>query len=444
MKKLLLWSVGAAVVLAALVIARLFWLSPPGAPALANTDAVAAPAPVPAPSGDEPEELVPNLGPYAAPDRRTPSPPAVTARPWAEPFVPALADGEAPLRRAAAERDMVVGPAAKMYVLRSPRPFQARGIYLTAATAAGRRFDELLALVERTELNAMVIDIKSDWGTLTYRSQLPDAIAAKAVDNTIKDLPELVRRLRERGVYPIARLVTFKDDYMPRHRTDLAVHHVDGGVWQDRKGMAWLNPYRQETWDYIVDVAKEAAEMGFQEIQFDYVRFPTDGNVRAIVYPDQDERSRWDVISQFLAYAREELRPYGVLISADIFGFILSAQNDQGIGQLLEDLATNVDIISPMVYPSHWGPGNLGLPNPNAAPYETVLRSMQQAQERLDKAGIKVKIRPWLQDFTLGQPRYGAHEVRRQIEGAYAAGLDEWLLWNAGNYYTEGALLPAG
>ncbi|BDG62110.1 putative glycoside hydrolase [Caldinitratiruptor microaerophilus] len=329
---------------------------------------------------------------------------------------------------------------------RSPRLLRAtvRGIYLTGRTASSaQRLGELLALVDRTELNGMVIDVKSDWGTLTYRSDVPLAIEAGAGKGPIADLRALVTRLKEHDVYAIGRVVTFKDNYLPRHRPDLAVQRAGGGLWQDRKGMTWLNPYKKEAWEYVINVAKEVAAAGFDEIQFDYVRFPTDGDVSQIVYPGRDGRRREQVIADFLTYAREQLEPLGVWVSADIFGIMTMATDDQGIGQLLEEVARGPHILSPMVYPSHYGPGNYGFANPNAHPYETVYRALQDAHRRLGEKFPDLIIRPWLQDFTLGQPPYGAREVRAQIRATYDSGIQEWLLWNAANVYTEAALGPA-
>lgn len=324
----------------------------------------------------------------------------------------------------------------------APPRVTVRGIYLTAPSAGDPvKFGELLALVERTALNAMVIDIKGDEGQITFPVAHPLSLSVGAVQPDIKDMVTLMTLLREKQVYTIARIVTFKDAMVPPRRHDLAVAHQSGGIWRDFNGVPWLNPYNPKAWEYIVEIAKAAAVAGFDEIQFDYVRFPTDGNLSAIRYPGKDNRSRARVIADFLAYARKELRPYRVWISADVFGLVTSTADDMGIGQRLEEISDAVDYLSPMVYPSHYEKGNLGVPNPNAMPYETVYRSMLDAQERWDKAGQtgKVIMRPWLQDFSWGYP-YGPREVRTQIQATYDAGFSEWMLWNAANVYTEAAL----
>lgn len=321
-----------------------------------------------------------------------------------------------------------------------------RGIYLTSYSAANPATrDALIGLAERTEVNAFVINVKDDWGHINFEADHPIAAAADAVVGDLGDVRALTALLRSKGIYSIARVVTFKDAMVPKSRPDVAAAHVSGGVWKDYNGVTWLNPYNEAAWEYVVDIAKEAALAGFDEIQFDYVRFPTDGNLDAIVYPGKDARRREQVIADFLAYARKELHPYRVWTSADVFGLVTSTADDMGIGQRLEEISASTDYVSPMVYPSHYERGNLGVANPNAMPYETVYRSMLDAKERWAKAGLteRVGMRPWLQDFSWGHP-YGPAEVRAQIQATYDAGYKEWLLWNAANEYTEAALKPEG
>jgi hypothetical protein len=316
---------------------------------------------------------------------------------------------------------------------------EVRGIYVTQYIVAHRAaFERLLDLVERTELNAMVINAKDDDGRITFAVDHPVALAAGAATTTLGDIRPLLADLEQRGIYTIARVVTFKDSLAAGAFPEMAVRHAEGGIWRDFAGAAWLDPYNRAAWDYNVAIAKAAARVGFKEIQFDYVRFPSDGYLSTAVYPARDERERARAIAGFLAYAREELRPYGVWVSADIFGLVTAVRDDMGIGQILEEVAAAVDYLCPMLYPSHYTPGNLGVPNPNAMPYETVYRSLLGAAERLAEFP-DVIVRPWLQDFSLGH-RYGPEEVRNQIQAVYDAGYREWMLWNAANIYTEGAL----
>lgn len=317
-----------------------------------------------------------------------------------------------------------------------------RGLYIPAAvTGETAWFNDLIDLVRRTELNAVVIDFKDDVGYLVADTPFPEAEAAGALRTRFRRAAEILEALRDEGIYTIARVVTFKDDVLATARPELAVQRAGGVPWRDRKGSAWLNPYHPEAWEYNIQVAREAARLGFREIQFDYVRFPSDGPVAAAVYPGKDERTPSQVIGEFLRAARAALEPYNVAVSADVFGQTPSIDGDMGIGQRWEDVAWGIDYISPMAYPSHYGPRVYGLPDPDAAPYETVLATLRDALERRPH-GEPAVIRPWLQDFSL-RHRYGPAEVRAQIQAVYDAGLEQWLLWNPAARYTEAALEPA-
>lgn len=334
--------------------------------------------------------------------------------------------------------------AAPTMAAQVPAPNQVKGIYLTAWNAADpSTYGDILALLKTTELNALVIDYKDDSGRITFASDDAVARAAGAVQPYIADPQAFLADLKARGVYTIARIVAFKDPIAAPAYPGLAVHRTGGGLWRDWNEVAWLNPYSHGAWEYVVSIAKGAAKAGFDEIQFDYVRFPTDGDLDATVYPGEDDRPYEQVVADFLAYARSELNPLGVTVSADVFGLVTSAWDDMGIGQHLEEAAGAVDFVSPMLYPSHYEAGNLGLSNPNAMPYQTVYRSLTDARERIAAAGLdgRAAVRPWLQDFSWGYD-YGPEEVRAQIQATYDAGYTSWLLWNAANVYTEAALLP--
>lgn len=316
------------------------------------------------------------------------------------------------------------------------RPHEVRGIYATGWMAgSGKWFPRLVKFVGDTQVNTMVIDVKDDEGTLSYHSRVALAHALGADAQKIKDPQTMMQVLRENNIWPIARIVVFKDPFLARKRPELAVRSKAGGLWRDRKGMMWVDPNCREIWEYNVAIAKEAAAMGFQEIQFDYVRFASDGRISDCLYPYGDSTKKEDVISGFLAFAQKRLKPLGIKVSADIFGLVTSARDDLGIGQLLEKVARNVDIISPMVYPSHYARGSFGLANPDLHPYETVYQGLTDARERL--AGMKVMIRPWLQDFSLGNP-YGREQIQAQIKAVYDAGLREWIFWNPSNHYDYG------
>lgn len=323
---------------------------------------------------------------------------------------------------------------------RVPRPEHVRGIYLTGWTAGlAPRFTELVRLVDATPLNTMVIDVKDDEGILTYRMHLPPGLDPGQKAAKVEDPDRLLATLQEHGIYAIARLVVFKDQVLPHLRPDLAVQRPGGVPFRDRAGFLWADPYDRRVWEYNVAIAKDAASRGFAEIQFDYVRFPDVPRTTPLLFPSQDGRSKAEVIRDFLAYARRELAPYGVRVSADIFGLVTTVRDDLGIGQNLEAVASVVDWVSPMAYPSHYARGEFGLSDPDAQPYETVHRSLRDAVHRLQEAGLKTEVVPWLQDFSLRHP-YGAEEVLAQVKAAADLGIDDWYLWNPRNRYTETAL----
>ena len=314
-----------------------------------------------------------------------------------------------------------------------PMPVPVRGVYATGWTiGTASRFSSLLQLIKKTALNSLVIDIKDDTGTVSYYSRIPAVRKLGAWEEKIADPAALLSTLKEQGVYPIARLVLFKDPILAKKRPDLAVRHVRGGIWRDNRGSGWVDPNSREVWEYNLAIAKEAAALGFSEIQFDYVRYPSDGILRDCVYPHTGDKAKADVIADFLRYARQELEPLGVLISVDIFGLVCSDPGHLGIGQNLEKMAQTVAILSPMLYPSHYYPGTYNLEDPNRQPYETVYRSLTDAQTRL--VGKEATLRPWLQDFSMGV-RYGREEIMAQIGAARDAGVDDWLFWNPANRY---------
>ena len=331
---------------------------------------------------------------------------------------------------------------------RVPKPAAVRGIYLNAWAAGSRRRSQaLIELAETTEINSFVIDVKDATGYVSYRtrSELARTIGADR-EIRIANIRGLLDELRARRIYPIARIVVFKDPLLAERRPDLAIQREDGSVWVDHHGEKWVDPYNREIWDYAVELAREAVELGFSEVQWDYVRFPDVpvSYMREAVYPAQAGRTRSQAIREFLEYSREKLKDLGVPVTADVFGLTVSAGDDMGIGQKWDDLVDVTDVLLPMVYPSHYARGSYGIAYPNGSPYRTVKTAMEHALRRTpDGEGIAA-IRPWLQDFTLGSPRYDAAHVRAQIQAVYDVGLTEWILWNPGSRYTAAALAPEG
>ncbi len=323
---------------------------------------------------------------------------------------------------------------------------KVKGVYVTAYSAGGSRMTQLLDLVDKTDLNAMVIDIKDDAGYITYKTDNPDLIKKGNPQPFIRDISGLMDRLKKHDVYPIARVVVFKDTVLAKKRPDLSFVNSDGTVWKNGKGDSFVNPFSKEVWDYNVEIAKEAAKLGFKEIQFDYVRFPEGFEKRAesLKYI-KNGKSRVDAVAEFVQYARKQLAPLGVRVSVDIFGYAASVPAAEGIGQDFNKISENVDVISPMVYPSHYTTGWFGAKDPDKEPYKTIKGSMTDTFKKLDPLKEeKPIVRPWIQDFTaswLGSGhyvKYGKTQVEEQIRALKDMKIDEYLLWNATNRYSQG------
>lgn len=319
---------------------------------------------------------------------------------------------------------------------------EVKGVYLTAWKAGNSQFIYHLSdFVAKTEVNSVVVDVKDDCGTISYGSkvQLVKQIGA----NLKKFDPQLLLKvLEENKIYVIARIVVFKDPLLAKACPDLAVRNGKGELWSDRKGTHWVDPYNRKVWDYNLEIAKEAAEMGFKEIQFDYIRFTSDGNISECRYPADNGETKSEVIGKFLKQAKEILEPLGVKVSADVFGLTCSAKDDLGIGQDFVLIAQNVDIICPMVYPSHYYKGQYNIADPDSKPYETILHSLLDAKEKLAKAQVNTVVRPWLQDFSL-LSHYNRQELMAQIHAVEDVGLNQWLFWNPQNNYDVSKYLVA-
>ena len=332
-------------------------------------------------------------------------------------------------------------------------PDAVRGVYVTGHSAGGERFDSLKNLINSTALNSMVIDIKDDYGNITYKVEDDEKPYADFSQNYIKDPQEMLSELEKDQIYPIARIVVFKDTHLAEKNPEWSFKQ-NGSVWKNGRGEAFVNPFVKEVWEYNLDIAKEAAKMGFQEIQFDYVRFPEGFETR----DEELEYSRGDfddadlnnikervrAVTEFVAYAKEELEPYDVDVSVDIFGYTATIEEAPGIGQNFLQIADNVDVISSMIYPSHWTP-YFGIDEPDKEPYNLVDAYSQVENELLGQLDEPPVARPWIQDFTAswlypsGQSfTYGKEEVEAQIQALYDNGIYEYLIWNPGNSYTEG------
>ncbi|SDF65095.1 hypothetical protein SAMN04488542_11484 [Fontibacillus panacisegetis] len=319
-----------------------------------------------------------------------------------------------------------------------------KGIYVTAYSAGGSRMSTLVDLVDSTDLNAMVIDIKDDEGYITYKTDNPKLIEMGKPQPFISNINKLMERLNSHEIYPIARVVVFKDTILAKKNPELSFRNSDGTVWSNSKGDSFVNPYSKVVWDYNIEVAKEAAKLGFKEIQFDYVRFPEGFEKRAdsLKY-EKSNISRIDAVTSFVNYAKEQLEPLGIKVSVDIFGYAASVPAAEGIGQDFVQISDQVDVICPMIYPSHYTTGWFNAQAPDRAPYQTIKGAIADTHKKLEPLGDnKPIIRPWIQDFTaswLGKghyTKYGKHEVEEQIRALKESNIDEYLLWNASNKYT--------
>ncbi|MEA2112515.1 MAG: putative glycoside hydrolase [Patescibacteria group bacterium] len=331
-------------------------------------------------------------------------------------------------------------------------PEQVKTIYMTSWVAGTKNIrDNLVKIVDNTEINSIIIDIKDYTGQISFMIQGDENLERyDAPINRIPDIKEFLEYLHSKNIYVIGRISVFQDPHLVEQRPDLAVKKSkDGDIWKDYKGISWLDAGSIEVWEYIIDLARYSYQIGFDEINFDYIRFPSDGDMSEIYYPFSEERIIADVdtgkakiLREFFTYLDAELSDLDLVLSADLFGMVTTNDDDLNIGQILEYALPSFDFIAPMVYPSHYPKNFIGLDNPAAYPYEVVKYSMDKAVIKAKNAGMDPKkLRPWLQDFDLGAD-YGPAEVRAQINATYDAGLDSWMLWSASNRYTTGALLP--
>ncbi|CCQ96566.1 conserved exported hypothetical protein [[Clostridium] ultunense Esp] len=368
-------------------------------------------------------------------------------------------NGESPVEGkgyTSAEWQDALRSPSPMEVKRMKIPYKVKGVYMTGWSAGGEKFQKIVDLLDRSELNAVVIDVKEDKGDITYRSNIPLVHEIKS-DHTryIQDIDHVLEVLHEKNIYTIARIVSFKDPYMAGAKQEWSLQKKTGGVWKDRKGIMWVDPYRKEQWDYNLSVAIEAAKKGFDEIQLDYVRFPENGKKvdAEVSYYNPQGRTKEVLIRDFIRYVRENLKPYPVFLSADVFGLVPSVSDDMGIGQRWELITPEVDYISPMAYPSHYAKYTFGIAVPDAHPYEVIRGTILDAQKKdaaLHAQGIKTAtIRPWYQDFTASYLpkgewiRYTGIQVLDQVRAGKELGIDSFLLWDPRNNFSIDAWIKS-
>lgn len=323
-------------------------------------------------------------------------------------------------------------------------PAVVRGIYLNRWVFGRQKFYDLIRLADTTEINAFVIDVKDATGELTYPSAVPTALQIGANRSpSVRDPRDRLAALRERGIHAIARIVVARDPLLARGKHDWAIHDTEGGLWIDGLGEPWVDAFHDSVWIYAAQLAEEAVLMGFDEVQYDYLRFPDEppARLRRTVYPSRPAgETKRAAIRRNVRLLRHRVQALGVPFTLDIFGLTSSATGDLGIGQVWEDLASEADVVLPMVYPSHYRRGSYGIAHPNASPYETVRRALEDAVARSDAMPRSAKIRPYLQSFSIFRVRYTAAHVRAQIEATEDLGLTDWVLWNSSGNYPPAAL----
>ncbi|MBT4350861.1 MAG: family 10 glycosylhydrolase [Candidatus Magasanikbacteria bacterium] len=318
-----------------------------------------------------------------------------------------------------------------------PEKKEAKGIYLTAYSAGSvNKVDKMIDLIKKTELNTIVIDIKDYSGLILYDSDIKEVNELQVEDNRLGDVPALIEKLHKEDIYVIARQTVFQDPALASKKPEWAITHVNGGLWHDYNNLTWVDPTRKEVWEYNVKIAKEAIALGFDEINFDYVRYPSDGLTRLAVYHDNVTHKN-DTMRDFFEYISKELEEEPAWISVDLFGFVMERFDGINIGQRLVDVVDTIDYVSPMMYPSHYPVGHLGFQNPALYPAAVIENGMKSGAPYFE--GKKAEARPWIQAFHIGA-RYDGEKIRAQIDNVEKYTDGGWLLWNAANNYSTAGL----
>lgn len=335
-------------------------------------------------------------------------------------------------------------------IVHLPTPKELKAVYISAWTAGSSvPRDRIISLIESTELNAIVIDIKDSTGYISFEVSDPYLKGFGTTQKRIRDIVSLTKMLHDKNIYIIGRVSVFQDSVMTKKYPEWSmIRKSDGLVWTDRKGMSFMDPANPNVLKYTTAIAKEAYALGFDEINFDYIRYPSDGNIKDINYQLKEGETRRDHMREFFVNLNKEVKSTdNIITSADLFGLTTTEKTDMGIGQVIEDAIPNFDYIAPMVYPSHFGSGFNGFKIPAEKPYEVINITMKSAIARSVAMGFTAdKIRPWLQDFSIKDNghyvKYTPELVRAQIKGANDAGINSWMLWDPSNKYTASALLP--
>lgn len=322
-------------------------------------------------------------------------------------------------------------------------PDSVKAIYMSSWVAGNKKLrDNLINIIDTTEINSVVIDIKDYTGYVSFAVSDEKLKKFESSERRIPDIKEFLGKLHDKGIYVIGRISSFQDSYLVKTHPQYAVTDKVGNVWKDRKGISWLDVGAKPVWDYLALIGQESYDVGFDELNFDYIRFPSDGNMVDITFPFSQGKSKSDALKEFFVFIDNTFRPKNIPISADLFGMTTSNNDDLGIGQVLGDALQHFDFVAPMVYPSHYPSNFLGYKSPASKPYEVIKYAMDGAVKKAELTTTSPsKLRPWLQDFSIGGVTYTPEMVRAQIQATYDTGLNSWMLWNASNIYTQEALL---
>jgi hypothetical protein len=321
--------------------------------------------------------------------------------------------------------------------LRTDPSAPIRGLYLNRfAVQSTKKMRRLLAIADSTEINAFVIDVKDEFG-LNFNSADPMLQKNAGTQTKVSNMKALVDTINAHGILPIARIVVFKDSVAARMNPNSVIRKADGSPWRDHKGLTWVNPYANAIWEYNFRIAEEMVKLGFGEVQFDYIRFPEPyKSLPQQVFPESRGRGKPEALAEFLNAAKKRIDKLGVRTTADVFGLVATVGGALEVGQKWEPLVQSVDVVLPMVYPSHYPRGSFGIAHPNAQPYDIIHIAISRGRVRTEALGLKgQRVRPWLQAFTLGPPKYGPDEIAAQKKAVYDSGYDGWVLWHPGSSY---------
>lgn len=313
-------------------------------------------------------------------------------------------------------------------------PEKIKGVYLTARSAGSKqKLNETIELIENTQLNAVVIDTKNARGKVLYDSNIDLVDKLDLEDNRLGDVPAMIEKLHQKDIYVIARQTVFKDSVLAEKRPDFALKNKQGGIWRNKNGLAWVDPSKRRVWNYNVKLAKEAIKLGFDEVNFDYVRFPTDGDLSNIKFENKSKNQpKHKIMEEFFAYLEQNLSDEPAAISVDFFGIVMERDSGGIIGQRMQDVVDKVDFVSPMMYPSHYPKGHIGLANPGKYPKKVLENGLEQGEDYFENS--QAKLRPWIQAFSLNY-NYDKHKLNQQINMVDKFTDAGWLLWDARNTY---------